>query len=69
MTPSDLTWWAWLLIAAGFGLVYMVAIGIFEMREKPGVGVSGPVAFISAAAGVLCTIVGVIRFVKWVWVG
>jgi putative component of toxin-antitoxin plasmid stabilization module len=69
MVPSDIAWWMWLLIAAGFGLVAAIAGGVFEMREKRGVGISGPVYFVSAMAGALCMIVGVIRFVKWVWAG
>lgn len=69
MTPADLPWWTWLLIALGSGLVYAISRAMFEERTKRGVGFSGPIAFISAVAGILSGVVAVIRFVKWVWVG
>lgn len=69
MTPSDLQWWAWLLITIGSAVFFVIAHATFESREQRGVGLSGPLAFVSGMVAAISAIITVIRFVKWVWAG
>ena len=69
ITPSDLEWWAWLLIALGAGLFAALMAGFASVQEKTSSAVTiGLVAFVSGAASLIAGIIGIVRFIKWVWV-
>lgn len=67
MSPSDLAWWIWLLIAAGAALVCTIAWGVHDDRVRRGF-VSGLIVFLAGSIAVTSAFIGLIRFVKWVWV-
>lgn len=66
-SPSDLPWWGWLLCAGGAGLVCFFS-ATYASSEKGGC-LSGVIAFISGFAGLICGVIGIVRFVKWIWEG
>lgn len=62
---ASIPWWGWLLIA---GLSWFIQLMMSVWTDKGGAGAwIIRVAFI--AATVLSFLIGVIRFVKWVWAG
>lgn len=71
-SPSDLPWWGWLLCSLGAWVVAAIFGGICSVSfdgNKSGTGcfallVAVPAGLIGAATGVM----GVILFIKWVWV-
>ena len=65
MSPSDLAWWGWLLCGMAAAFVAIRAWNSFEN----GKGESFPLllAVVSGIASVICGLIGIIRFVKWVW--
>ena len=65
-SPSDIPWWGWLLCAVMSGIVCLIAAGICEETDGK---ISGTIAVLSGATGSLVAIIGIIRFVKWVWSG
>ncbi len=67
-SPSDFAWWVWLLFGAGAWLVFAISMVTFE--DAKGLKIPcGVLAAIAALAGVLSGLIGIIRFVKWVWGG
>jgi hypothetical protein len=78
ISPSDLPWWGWFLCSIGTvgicGFWWMVARALGRARligrGLPNVAVFATLA--SIASGVLAAVlvfIGIIRFVKWIWVG
>ena len=66
--PSDLPWWGWLLCALGAALLTAImAIGLLAKEENDWGGLV--ILVIAALATVISFLVGIIRFVKWAWVG
>jgi hypothetical protein len=66
MNPSALPWWVWLgggIIAAGFGLAMRNAAQAY--RTRFGLFIS----MLFLLSGIVASVIGVIRFVKWVWTG
>jgi hypothetical protein len=72
MSPADLPWWGWMLCAAGAALLarvsftnawssLLVSQNIQTSQRSYFVGV-----VVSIAAAIL-GIVGLVRFVKWIW--
>lgn len=69
MTPSDLSWWVWLLVAAGCWVLWFMVDSYLDDAPERGVGLSRLIRFLSFVGCLLAAIIGVIRFVKWIWVG
>ena len=65
ISPSDLTWWQWLFVAAGLWSVAFIAFVIWEDTRKGGCIVR-ILGVLTALAGLICALIGLIRFVKWV---
>jgi len=66
MKISDLLWWAWLLSAAIFGFLSADGlVGIIGKRamDRPSI----VLALVLLVLGILCAVVGFVRFVKWAW--
>jgi hypothetical protein len=64
MNPSAFPWWAWLgagMIAAGFGLAMSKAAQAH--RTRFGMFISVLLFF----SGIVAAVIGIIRFIKWVW--
>lgn len=65
--PSDLEWWAWLLIGA---VGIMVSFGIFNSRNGKSLdGLFMLIGGLTGIASLLCVVLGVVRFVRWAWNG
>jgi hypothetical protein len=63
-SPSDLAWWAWLLVALGCGVVATIAARIAD--DSKGSGFFGwLIATLAGLATMLFGIIGVVRLVKW----
>jgi hypothetical protein len=64
--PASLTWWQWLLVSGVLGLI---AWGFhYNATEDPhGSSLSIVVAVPAGLASIIAFVIGVIRFVKWVW--
>lgn len=68
MNPSDFAWWAWILIGVGAGLVWMVSGLLLTDAENKGLGwLCWIFAVLSGVTSAICFVIGIIRFVKWVW--
>lgn len=76
ISPSALPWWGWLLSAAGLAVVAVVTYVISSAEEIHGEGGAksvvivlgiGGLFYISSIATLLCAIIGIIGFFKWVW--
>ena len=69
-SPSDLEWWMWLLIALGCGAVCLFSIRAANFTHNRDTETLGTIAaFISGLGALGFGIIGLIRFVKWVWKG
>ena len=75
-SPSAFPWWVWMLGAAALAIVAAVAYVISSTEEVEGEGGVksvvlilgvGALFYISLLASLLCAIIGIVRFVKWVW--
>lgn len=71
MSPADLPWWGWMLCAIGAFVVSFFSV-IYASSESNTPGKSGGgFAYILAVVFGLATVgtglIGIIRFVKWVW--
>jgi len=64
--PSDLAWWAWLLCAVGF---WIAANTVTSWADRSGNWFARLLSWTCAAGMVLCLVLALIRFVKWVWQG
>jgi hypothetical protein len=62
-SPSDLSWWGWLLCSIVALVVARVAYLFDDNRGPLPLVICIPTGII----GVLCSAIGLIRFVKWVW--
>jgi len=71
MNPSTFPWWEWLFIALGAwvfcGMCYLVYD--YNSDRNKSVVVSASLSFASGLIAGICSIIAIIRFVKWVWVG
>ena len=72
-SPSDLPWWGWLLCALGccvLSVIGQAKVTYDSVRGKGGRGYVGKALIVlGGAACFICAVIGVVRFVKWVWVG
>jgi len=65
MSPSDLPFWGWLLCAVA-GLVIGIALVISGRDGNSRVVVI--LGLLVSLAGLGCAAIGIILFVKWVWI-
>ena len=66
--PANIPWWGWLLIAvACWFLQLIMSVRTYDTFEGSKGAWVIRIAFI--AGMVLSVLIGVIRFVKWVWQG
>jgi len=67
-SPSDFEWWVWLLFGIGAwivaGICYLLAVVALKWSVKIFFAL---LTLIVGLTGTCCFLVGVIRFVKWVW--
>jgi hypothetical protein len=66
ISPSDLPWWGWLLVALGCLVVFVTGYVMFDYSES-GLGVILMIG--GGLAGVIFGGIGIVRFIKWVWAG
>ncbi len=70
VSPSALPWWGWLLCAACAAMVALGAHVYFtENKETDWRIVAFVISFVSGVAAFLLGIIGVVRFIKWIWNG
>jgi hypothetical protein len=69
-SPSDFAWWMWLLFAVG-ALVISAFSWLIAVNDEPETKLfripCGILAAIVSLTGTLALLIGIIRFVKWVW--
>ena len=65
MDPTLLPWWGWLL-AGVVGAFVGFVLSLFAGDDKIASG-CGCLGALFMLVGALCMLVGLIRFVKWVW--
>jgi hypothetical protein len=61
-SPSDLSWWVWLLCSLGCGIVFAISVA----DDDPGI-VRVLITILFGLLTALTGIVGLVRFVKWIW--
>jgi hypothetical protein len=61
--PANIPWWAWLLIAVGCWFLQL----ILSVRTDDGTRGAWTIRILFIAGTVFSVLIGVIRFVKWVW--
>jgi UDP-N-acetylmuramyl pentapeptide phosphotransferase/UDP-N-acetylglucosamine-1-phosphate transferase len=66
-SPSDLDWWAWLLIAAVGAILSLLVFNLRKARTFDGLFIT--IGGLIGIASLLCGVVGVVRFIKWAWGG
>jgi tellurite resistance protein TehA-like permease len=66
MSPSNLPWWGWFLCAFGAGLVALL-IALFSSTREKKFYFSIVMYYVFGITAVVCGIIGIIRFVRWVW--
>ncbi len=66
MTPADLPWWGWLLCAVGAGVLGAALTSLANKENGCLATVIRNLAFIGA---LILFVIGIIRFIKWVWAG
>lgn len=67
MNPSDLPWFAWILIAlvgAGIAVVASRYVNLYEWDEG---SFWKTIRFCAASCAAVMGMIGLIRFIKWVW--
>ncbi len=65
MSPSDLPWWGWLLLAV---ICWCFQWAIGEYTEEGSLR-AWAFRLVLIAGAVLSALIAVVRFVKWVWQG
>jgi hypothetical protein len=67
--PADLSWWVWILLAVALWLLQLVTSAFSDetIRENKHTSFFWTVRAALIFAMVVSALVGVIRFVKWVW--
>jgi hypothetical protein len=68
ISPSDLAWWGWMLVALGCAVVTSIAGWVADNSEGSG-RFGWLIAIPAGLATMLFGIIGVVRLVKWAWSG
>lgn len=63
--PAGIPWWGWLLIAVGCWFLQL----IISFRTDNGEEGAWLIRIVFIAGMVFSALIGLIRFVKWVWQG
>jgi hypothetical protein len=70
MNPPDFPWWVWMGCAPALVLLSLI---FFCLSEHPALAddswIFKLLFWVTLATGGFAAIIGIIRFVKWVWVG
>lgn len=68
-SPSDLPWWGWILVSFAAWIVCAFGVSMASAKDDGGLGGCGGVllASIAGLTGTVTAIMGIILFVKWVW--
>jgi hypothetical protein len=68
-SPADLSWWAWILLAAVLWFLQLLISGLTDetIRQNKQTNVFWGIRATLLVGVVVSALVGVIRFVKWVW--
>ena len=68
---SHLTWWMWLVIAAGAAVICGLAVAIANAFGKRNIVIfSYPFGFVGLISGLISMttfFIGIVRLVKWAW--
>jgi hypothetical protein len=69
MGLTDLSWWVWILLTAALWFLQLIISVVSDetIRENKHTSFFWTVRAALIAAMVVSALVGVIRFVKWVW--
>jgi hypothetical protein len=69
LSLADLSWWVWILLAAALWLLQLIISAFSDetIRENKHTSFFWTVRAAMIVAMVVSALVGVIRFVKWVW--
>jgi len=62
MNPSDLAWWAWVIIG-----IIAAAISFKILAQESEFNVVAILGFLLGAGAAGCLLIGLILFVRWVW--
>jgi tellurite resistance protein TehA-like permease len=65
MSPANLPWWGWFLCAFGAGLVALL-IALFSSTREKKIYFNIVMYCVFGIAGLVCGIIGIIGFIKWV---
>jgi hypothetical protein len=68
IAPSNLAWWEWWLCAFEAGAVACL-FGLFAETRNWFARVCLALSLLFFVASVFCSMLGIIRFVRWVWAG
>lgn len=68
INPSDLPWWGWLLCACPTSFAFFIAKGFVDESGWKGM-LAILIAGISLYSSIIMAAIGVVRFVKWAWIG
>jgi hypothetical protein len=71
ISPADFTWWVWMLFSFGAAIVCPIALWIaYELDDRPLIFmVIGLIGLLSGIAALGAGVIGLVRFVKWAWIG
>jgi tetrahydromethanopterin S-methyltransferase subunit D len=69
LSLADLSWWVWILLAVGLWFLQLIISAFSDetIRENKHTSFFWAVRAAMIVAMVVSALVGVIRFVKWVW--
>jgi membrane protein YdbS with pleckstrin-like domain len=70
MSPANLPWWAWLLasfVTLIVATLFFRIVSYLTKDEDSALGCTGEIVI--GLVALLFAIIGIIRFIKWAWVG
>jgi len=68
INPADMAWWAWWLAVLVASTVSFVA-GLVATTKKDSGFLSWSICILFGFGAFICSVIGIIRFVKWAWEG
>jgi 4-hydroxybenzoate polyprenyltransferase len=70
MNPSDLPWWAWIGIALALAVISFLVWAVSDSPKHPGDQQFLKVtSVLLGGVATLVGIIGLVRFIKWIWQG
>lgn len=68
--PSDIPWWGWLILAVIPGAIsFGGATLIHDTTDESTEVVGWILMIVSGIAALLSFVIGIVRLVKWAWIG